>query len=205
LVPRVGRRQDSAQWTRGSACISLSGASTATGPDSELGRAFVPPGGECRTILRGRLLPPRRRRDGWSLRCRDARIGPLNSSKGGPRHWQARGPGVRFSRLPASARRIGHIYVDIYIHVVCCTSSVSRRLLNVVRSSGVDRFGLPCRPPSTREECARGHRPRRRLLRFGLRHREAHSHALPTARRALYCAGLARRVPLEYPYALCVP
>ena len=35
MVPRVGRRQDSAQCTRGSACISLSGASTATGPDSE--------------------------------------------------------------------------------------------------------------------------------------------------------------------------
>ena len=49
MVPRVGRCQDSAQCTRGSACISLSGASTATGPDAELGRAAspasVPPSG----------------------------------------------------------------------------------------------------------------------------------------------------------------
>ncbi len=59
------------------------------------------------TILRGRLLPPRRRWDGRPVRCRDARIGPLPLSKGGPRHWQARGPAVRFSRWPASARWIG--------------------------------------------------------------------------------------------------
>ncbi len=48
-------------------------------------------------------------------------------------------------------------------------------------------------PPSTLNRCARGHRPRRRLLRFGLTccgHREAAAcallctHALPTARRA---------------------
>ncbi len=52
-------------------------------------------------------MPPRRRWDGRPVRCRDARIGPLPSSKGGPRHWQARGPGLRFSRLPASARWIG--------------------------------------------------------------------------------------------------
>jgi hypothetical protein len=63
--------------------------------------------GECRTILGGQMLPPRRRWDGRPVRCRDARIGPLPPSKGGPRHWQARGPGVRFSRLPASARWIG--------------------------------------------------------------------------------------------------
>ena len=65
-----------------------------------------PPPGECRTILQlevgGRL-----RWDGRPVRCRDARIGPLPPSKGGPRHWQARGPAVRFSRWPASARWIG--------------------------------------------------------------------------------------------------
>ena len=85
MVPRVGRRQDSAPCTRGSACISLSGASTATGPDSELGRAappaWVPPGASvarsfgigCRppgdvetggqfaavTLESGHCLPPR--------------------------------------------------------------------------------------------------------------------------------------------------
>jgi hypothetical protein len=112
LVPRVGRRQDSAQCTRGSACISLSGASTATGPDSELGRraappALVPTSGVCAARSLGvGYRPPRRRRDGRPVRCRDARIGPLPPSGGGPRHWQARGPRVRFSRLPA-ARWIG--------------------------------------------------------------------------------------------------
>ena len=51
MVPRVGRRQDSAQCTRGSAWFSLSGASTATGPEltGRLGRAAppasVPPSG----------------------------------------------------------------------------------------------------------------------------------------------------------------
>ena len=69
--------------------------------------SFGPPGGECRTILRDRLSAPWRRRDGRPVRCRDARIGALPPSKGGPRHWQARGPAVRFSRLPASARWIG--------------------------------------------------------------------------------------------------
>jgi hypothetical protein len=42
LVPRVGRRQDGAPCTRGSACASLSGASAAAGPDAELGRAASP-------------------------------------------------------------------------------------------------------------------------------------------------------------------
>ena len=69
--------------------------------------SFGPPGGECRTILRDPLSAPRRRWDGRPVRCRDARIGPLPLSKGGPRHWQACGPAVRFSRLPASARWIG--------------------------------------------------------------------------------------------------
>ena len=84
------------------------------GNDSELGRAAppasVPPGASvARSFERGRLSAPRRRRDGRPGRCRDARIGPLHPSKGGcrPRHWQARGPRVRFSRLPASARWIG--------------------------------------------------------------------------------------------------
>jgi hypothetical protein len=109
LVPRVGRRQDSAPCTRGSACISLSGASTATGPDSELGRAAppasVPPGASvARSFERGRLSAPRRRRDGRPVRCRDARIGQLPPSKGGPRIGR---PGVESSRLPASARWIG--------------------------------------------------------------------------------------------------
>ena len=64
MVPRVGRRQDSAPCTRGSACISLSGASTATGPgpDSELGRAAppasVPPGASvARSFGIGRRPP----------------------------------------------------------------------------------------------------------------------------------------------------
>jgi hypothetical protein len=115
LVPRVGRRQDSAPCTRGSACISLS--EWRIHCHRGLTRSWAvlhlqlrsPPGGECRTILRDPLSAPRRRRDGRPVRCRDARIGPLPPSKGGPRHWQpeARGPRVRFSRLPASARRIG--------------------------------------------------------------------------------------------------
>ena len=111
MVPRVGRRQDSAQCTRGSAWFSLSGASTATGPEltGRLGRAAppasVPPGGECRTILGGRLSAPRRRRDGRPVRCRDARIGPWPPSKGGPRHWQARGPGGAFLEIAGECAR----------------------------------------------------------------------------------------------------
>jgi hypothetical protein len=62
LVPRVGRRQDSAPCTRGSACISLSGASTATGPDSELDRAappaLVPPGASTARSLGVSCCPP---------------------------------------------------------------------------------------------------------------------------------------------------
>ncbi len=62
MAPRVGRRQDSAPCTRGSACISLSGASTATGPDSELGRAappaWVPPGASVARSFGVGCCPP---------------------------------------------------------------------------------------------------------------------------------------------------
>ncbi len=116
MLPRVGRCQDIAQCTRGSACISLSGASTATGPgpNSELGRAAppasVPPGASAaRSFGVGCRPPGDVGTGGQNFRCRDARIGALPPSKGGfrPRHWQACGPGLRFSRLPASARWIG--------------------------------------------------------------------------------------------------
>ena len=109
MVPRVGRRQDSAQCTRGSAWFSLSGASTATGPDcySELGRAAppasVPPGASAARSLGVGCRPPRRRRDGRPVRCRDARIGPWPPLQG--RAAALAGPGARGAFLEIAGER----------------------------------------------------------------------------------------------------